>query len=299
MSNITNYSEIISPIEYNKIMNEEHLYISTSDDIIKEIIKKLSKNSKKEVVEIGCGPGRFSSKISLIKNISLSAIDIDLIFLEFAKKFDLTTNFIQSEIQEYRHTQKVDIFISQGLHHHIDKGKVTQKYLLNVFSQLNDNGVYILSDEFLPEYTSEKERNILSILWYSHIIASAKDSNYLYLAQEEAKTLLDDLFIQTKQHKNESHLTLILESAITINNLILCNEINKAKDLAISLLEDIHRNSDFSIDLSLLKSRGDFKICESVLKNEINLAGFEIKEKYRVGPEQDIGGMIVYILGKK
>ena len=47
-----------------------------------------------------------------------------------------------------------------------------------------------MSDEFIPEYENEDERNIKLTIWYAHVIANAIKQNYQYLAQEEAKTSL-------------------------------------------------------------------------------------------------------------
>ena len=51
-------------------------------------------------------------------------------------------------------------------------------------------------------------------------------------------------------------------------------------------------------DPTIVLSRGDFKICESVFSQEISPAGFSIDDKVRVGPPVEIGALVVYTLRK-
>ena len=178
----TNYSQIIGPEEYNSIINE-HLYITNVDNCIKNNIEEKSINSQKtlEVVELGCGPARLSQILAKIEKINLTCIDIDTNFLAYAQKIAPQQNFVMASAQEYVHNKPVDIFVSQGMHHHIPKGEQTQKYLKNVIQQLDSDGIYIIGDEFLPDYRNERERQINAIVWYSHIIGNALNKGYEYL----------------------------------------------------------------------------------------------------------------------
>ena len=99
----TNYSEIIKADEYNRIINDEHLYISDSDNFIFNFLKDKSDLCVLDVVELGCGPARLSQKLDLIKNLTLTGVDIDSTFLEFARDKKLKYNFINSDIATYKH----------------------------------------------------------------------------------------------------------------------------------------------------------------------------------------------------
>jgi len=296
------YSIIISPKEYNQIMTKQHLYIASSDNVIKNCIQKeVKKKHAKEVVEIGCGPGRVLVKTVRIKGINLSAVDHDPTFINYAKELVKGVHFTVSDIKKYKHHKPVDVFYSQGMHHHIERGEDVKLYLKNIYNQLKENGVYIISDEFLPNYDGEEERAIKATVWYAHIIANALKGNFKYLAQEEAKTYLDDLFESgtKKKSKTESQINLVIESVNKINNTAM-KDIEEAELLGKRLLEKLKQGKadEETKDKKLKLSRGDYKICDKEFRKTVERVGFKVEEVIRIGPKQDIGALVVYILRK-
>ncbi len=303
------YSKIISPEDYNRIITFEHLYISASDRVIKELIETYKPTDRTaEVVEIGCGPARILPLIAQISDIHLTGIDHDSEFVRYAQSeissLGDDVHVIQSDFISYIHPVKVDVFYSQGVHHHIGKGEPTKVYLSAVVSQLTKDGVYIVSDEFLPEYKDEKDRKLKAVIWYSHVIASAKRIGQEYLAQEEAKTLLDDLYEVEKagnELKSHEQIELVLRHCTTIDDFARSGEIKLANEKAarfldeLSLLENRNISGDNTIDLS----RGDYKISDSIFRKEMNQAGLEVIERRTIGPVDTIGGMAVYVTKPK
>jgi SAM-dependent methyltransferase len=300
------YSSIISSEDYNHLMTNEHLYINTADAYIERVIKEKAANKHLQVVELGCGPARVARFIAKLNNISLTAVDIDSVFCEYAKeiaiKNQLKMNIIRSDIDLFQHTQLVDIFYSQGFHHHVEKGKKTHKYLSNAYNQLAEGGYYILSDEFIPNYTNENERNIKLVIWYSHIIAHALKNNYTFLAIEEAKTLLDDLQESKNDQnlKSQEQLELVLSYVEKIDTKAK-NNILEAEAYATSFINDLDSLFNTKInelDPSMNLSRRDYKICDRVIREEAEKVGFIIKQVRSFGPIKTIGGMSIYILEK-
>ena len=298
------YSQIISPEDYNKIMSQEHLYISLGDRAIKEFIEEeVSNNKAKEVVELGCGPARIITLMSDIPDIKLTGIDHDASFIDHAKKAikirKLNINIKQADVVTYIHENLVDIFYSQGFHHHIKKGKHVELYLQNLHKQLKDGGVYILADEILAEYKNNAERLVNAVIWYSHIISSAKKSGFNYLAQEEAKTLLDDIN-ESNNIKTKEQIELVLNSADVINNIACSGDIKKVRSFTEGFLNKFQRsfNTTFQGDETLDLSRGDYKICESELVKEIEEQGFKLQKSKTFGPGKGIGSMSVYLFRK-
>jgi SAM-dependent methyltransferase len=128
------YSKIISPEEYNRIISFEHLYISASDRVIKELIEFYRpKERMAEVVEIGCGPARVLPLIARIEGIHLTGVDHDSVFLEYAKQLvkekSLPVDLINANITDWKLGKEIDICYSQGVHHHIGKKTDTKLYL--------------------------------------------------------------------------------------------------------------------------------------------------------------------------
>lgn len=298
------YSKIIRPVEYNQIVSNEHLYIASADKFMLKKIKGYAYLGA-EVVELGCGPARILPLIREIEGISLSGVDTDNEFLVYAQEImkNSNTRIICGDVETYQHDKKVDIFYSHGLHHHIAKGPKTQNYLKNIYNNLRNGGYYILVDEFIPDYETPQERELKIVIWYSHVIAHAIKHNHSYLAQEESKILLDDLY-EGRSHinfKNQEQIELILSYVGPIDQAACNNNLIKAEELSkefLSALENRHsliKHGDPTLDLS----RGDFKICDKVFKQEAKMAGFDIIDVKAFGPAETIGSVSIYTLRKE
>ena len=301
------YSSIINAERYNELMNNHHLYISESDQALVNFINSINPNRRLEVVELGCGPIRMARKLAKIPHIKLTAVDIDKNFCTYAKeaasKENLDLQIINDNVLSYQHGSEVDIFCSSGLHHHISKIK-TQQYLSNIYNQLSPNGYYILIDEFVPDYKNEDQRRLRLVIWYSHIIADAENNGHVFLAREEAKTLLDDLaegagandFIKTNEK-----LDLVKNFALQIDELSKQEFYVKAEIKAKEFLKSLellrYEKAD-SDDYSMLLSRRDFKICDRVLREEVSNVGFIVESVIAYGPIENVGGLVCYQLKK-
>lgn len=297
------YSKIINAEAYNNLMTNQHLYISTSDKYIFNFIQEVASSSPTvlEVVEVGCGPARVTKGMSKIKNINLKALDLDPDFISYANNILPDIKFFNQSIISFKNTVPVDIFYSQGFHHHLEKGALTESYLKNIYDQLNNGGYYIIGDEFIPNYKNEQDRELKIVIWYSHIIAHALKNNYDYLAQEEAKTLLDDINEgrSIKTIKNTQQIELVLKSVTEIDDAAKkdTSEAEKlARDFLFNLAGEAEKTEEN--DQTVVLSRGDYKICEEVFRNEIEKVGFKIINSKAFGPIDNIGAMVVYILQK-
>lgn len=205
INEVENYSELIDPISYHKIMRD-HLYIKKTDEKIYELILEEVKTSstKLNICEIGAGTGALTKLISKIKNINLIIIEIDINFYKLLKEeFEEYDNIliVNDDIINYKFDKKIDIFYSMGVHHHIRKGNVTSKYLSKIKNNLSERGIYILGDEFIPSYKNDKERTLNLIIWFSHIIENARIQRHNILAKEEARTLYYDI-LGIEDYKN-------------------------------------------------------------------------------------------------
>jgi len=299
------YSKIISASDYIRIVSEEHIYIACADHYLVDTIKdKTVQYNQAEVVELGCGPGRILPLLANIKNIKLTGVDHDVDFIEHAKKITnhLGVNIKLADVMTYKHNQAVRAFCSMGFHHHVPKGEPTEKYLLNIFSQLESGGYYILSDEFIPNYNTESEREIALIIWYSHVIADALKHDYNYLAEEESKTLLDDIYTGRSDNsiKTQRQIQLVMSKVSAINTAAEAKRMDTAKALSQELIREI--NVDFTSTLNdneiLDLSRGDYKICDQVLRKEVESVGFIVESVKSIGQIAHIGAMSIYTLKK-
>lgn len=305
------YSDIIEPSIYERLMTDQHLYIAASDRAVKRAIEKhLAERTRRRVLEIGCGPGRLTSSIATISDIDLKAFDHDPKFIEYARakasRESLQVIFNEGAAATFTDDRKpLDVCYSQGMHHHIEKGASTHAYLTNVREHLDDDGIFVLSDEFLPEYSDAPGRRLRTVVWHAHIIAHALEKEFTLLAQEEAKTLLDDLGDDgdTGNIKNRAQIDLVLERVGAINRAAWGNHKLRRNMLVTKFFEDLKslRNTEQSGDKSIDVSRGDYKICERVFKKEVEGAGFKVRNKDVFGQiklGRNIGGLVVYTLVK-
>jgi SAM-dependent methyltransferase len=307
MTNKTNiYSQIIDAESFCKIMTNEHLYIAQADQCIASIVEKLIKQrqslAKLNVVDIGCGPARMTRLIADNQDINLTGTDIDNDFLNYAKKLLPHVPFVNCSILDFKSTTSVDIFYSQGMHHHIAKGSETEAYLRNIHNQLVSGGHYIVGDEFIADYSSEDERDVRLVMWYSHIIGDALRHNYHYLAQEEAKTLLDDLHEGKDDNgiKTQDQIDIVLSHVGDIDSSARDGKIAEAMKLAKTLVDKIaaKHSTTQQEDKTIGLSRGDYKISPRMFVQEVEKARFKVVESKVFGPIEDVGAYIVYVLQK-
>ena len=302
------YSKIISPEEYNEIISRQHVYISASDKLIIDAINYYKPTDRiAEVVELGCGPARVLEQVAgVVNNIHLLGIDYDEAFLEYAKKLlenaPTQVDLVHADFTGWSSDKQIDIFYSQGVHHHIGKGQDLKTYLMKVYEILTNEGVYIVSDEFIPEYIDESARKVKAVIWYTHVIAAARRTHYDYLAQEEAKTLLDDLYESESDCgiKSSDQINLVLRSANELDSQSRAGDLEKSQELADKFLKKLGKlqSTTQTGDVTLDLSRGDYKICDSVFRKEVEESGFRILDRKTIGPVDTIGGMSVYILQK-
>lgn len=304
MSNPT-YSRIIAPIVYNRLM-EQHRYIPEADRYIVSLVRALARRQSEpmRVLEIGCGPARLLRKFDKVRNINLVGLDHDQNFVTAGERIiehqGGRATIICDDISTHRADKQYDIVVSQGMHHHIPKDDVPP-YLENVRQFLAPGGRYIIGDEFLAPYSNAQDRQIVAILWYSHIIASALSKKQSLLATEETKTLLDDLAMGEDNPKSQEQIDAVLNAVGDIDRSATRGNVDRARQLAQRLLNVVNKlaptsqNGDDRLDLS----RGDFKVSGQVFRQEVATAKFRVIDTQWFGPTDVSGAMGVYVLHKE
>lgn len=299
------YSSIIDPKAYNRLMTNQHLYIAGADKVICDELARLKESGARTFAELGCGPARLlrraASRLSLGSGEVLMGLDHDEAFLAYAAKVVARTRISLQKIDliDFGLAEPVDVFFSQGFHHHLAKGDVAS-HLQSVRRNLTSNGVYVLGDEFLPQYEDERERKVRAVIWYAHIIDHAAKNGHDLLAREEAKTLIDDLNEggDLTGIKTEQQIQAVLLAVGEINQLWKVN-LDHAKIKANDLLSSLAglRATPGYEDPSMTLSRGDFKIDEAHLLQEAFSAGFTGVQLIKaIGPYQRVGALVVYRL---
>jgi len=290
-----NYSQIISAKKYNKLMNLQHKYIATADRFIcTELFKIQADFDNITFLEVGGGPMRISFGLLQTlwdgnKPFDYTLIDIDEHFAKYSRRKvsreKLPIKIINGDINNYNLTNKINIAVSQGFHHHIDSG-----YLKHLKKILQKGGYYIISDEFLLDYSNEQERCENAVIWYSHIINNAISGGCEELAVEEAKTFLDDITVDKNfNSKSSETINLVLNTVNEIENS------SNQNNLVIDLLQKLDVNGPCSNDITMNLSRGDYKISNKKFEDQVVNLGFKIKNKIVVGDNRK-GNLTVYTL---
>ena len=200
-----------APDNYNELL-ELHRYIKEADQFILALLASLGLT---DLLEIGCGKGRFTRKLARL-GLEMTAVDPDAPAIGDAQTLLQglglhNVHLLPMDIADYRHPHKLRAIVSKGVHHHIPKAHVPA-YLASVRDMLTDDGVFIVGDEFLAPYKDEASRQVVAAMWYAHIIASALEESHNTLARVEARTLLDDLARGEENPKREPQISLILRT---------------------------------------------------------------------------------------
>lgn len=315
---IQDYGKTITPELYINAL-QGHPYIPQADQCILNVVKKhFYPNSEVRIIDLGCGPGRLTWRLAQSTNGGVMGLDISPDFIDYAKRtpinqlsriegwvrfncIDFAKDF-QNENSKWIDVRYglIDCIIMQGVMHHIH-GEDRAKFLQRSFDLLKPGGVLIIGDEFIKDYESEDERIMHVAKFYLHIIDEANKGGFDELAEEEAKNLIDDCFSGTKyagyasQHVFHS---IIYPYAKSINEMFYTRGsvggLNfEANNQICKMFEHIKRRTEHLTEASSEQNfnRGDYKVSINVFAEELSLYGFNLKEKYEIGPVQQLGGM--------
>jgi SAM-dependent methyltransferase len=182
---------------------EEHAYYQ---DMMEHMVELLREHREKEglsarVLELGAGTGISTKRLAAVDKLDITALEIDWACFHILKKnmglcAETMTNLQTKFTAKNEDSRKYDpagtfrlIFSSFSDHHiyFLDK----EKYLKNVRKNLDDNGLFIVGDEFLPEHdeTDAKARRDALETYHQHIISTARQAGYPMLVNLEERAL--------------------------------------------------------------------------------------------------------------
>lgn len=304
------YSKIIDAGNYTQGL-AEHPDIPQSDTgIIRIISEKLQRILDREfrVLDLGCGPGRITKSISenlhsiaVANNVNLSIIGLDVSegFISFARNYKNGENisYILADFLNYDFKEKFDVILMQGLFHHVsisDRRQWTEKCR----DILNNNGVIIIGDEFIPEYYSENERVLNAAGLYAYVVSYALQNNNKSLAEIESMNMVDDVCVGLPGagYSNDELIKFIQDTSLKIYTFVYEKGTSNIeyKNLVKMLVHKIKHDSEkISVNKRYNHNRGDYKI--SIAKQVEEFAKLKLKlERTQIyGPVKWFGGMAV------
>lgn len=118
--------------------------------------KKLFQFSRKEVLDLGCGTGRYS--IAIAKKNNVTAVDFNKQMLEIAekkaRKAGVKVNFERKDIIQFESNKKFDVIISMLVQDHIkDLDKVAQ-----VINNASKPGTEVFISNVSPDFEKVEEK---------------------------------------------------------------------------------------------------------------------------------------------
>ncbi len=151
-------SKTIGLKEYDQFMDKN----PTEQEYMIVAINNAYKDKKNlKILEIGPGTGRFTKKIiKYFPEANLQLIEPDKeCIIELKKLFSKNTNvnIIQSLAEEMVIDNNFDIVCMATSFHHIHY-KYKEIVLKKIFNLLSEGGFFVLSDNFIADYSEEKER---------------------------------------------------------------------------------------------------------------------------------------------
>jgi phospholipid N-methyltransferase len=151
-------SKTIGLEEYDQFMDQN----PTEQEYMVVAINKVYKDKKDlKILEIGPGTGRFTKKmIKYFPEVSFHLIEPDKeCIIELKKLFSMNENvtIIQNTAEEAVFNSNFDIICMATSFHHIHY-KHKEIVLKKIFNSLIADGFFVLSDNFIADYSNEEER---------------------------------------------------------------------------------------------------------------------------------------------
>lgn len=212
---VEKFEYVADPEIFHRYMRK-HLFIPDSDAAILTLVHNhlAALNVQNyRILEIGCGTGALTEKMIESGLCNITTIEPD----KMLSQFWLNRQDVQSRQGGSHQTisledfvsstedgaPKFDILISQGVHHHvptqllsdentIEDGNYRLTFLKTCRNLLGPEGIYIISDEFLVDYTDESSRRKNLDQWYRRVISTALAEGYYELADLEQGFWLND-----------------------------------------------------------------------------------------------------------
>lgn len=258
--------------DINALMREGHIYIGEVEELCIALVARHCKQFQghPSLLEIGCASGILAEKLAArIPKLTVSAHEDYAPFAErAAKRFDGTRITLHSG-QLGAVSSPVDLLLSAGAHHHLPSG-----YLNHARSLLKEGGVFVLADEFCPEYCTPEEMAELSRAKQIQIV-----NGYVLISDEEVATFEVDHVVPPRAQAMEVRRRKalwhwyrhVVDHAMEGGHVeVAVAELTSARDDLITGCDTEHKLSPF------------------IAERQLELAGFEIMAKHVFGPPADV-----------
>lgn len=157
---------------------------------IERIIKKQNKPIK--VLEYGSGPGLLAGTLIKNKNIrEYIVVEPERIFRKMTRKeTNGKVKIINEMAEEYKNEDHFDVIVATATYHHLFN---KPKAIRNFYNNLNDNGLLIIAEAFIPKYRFDKNYNPLNKIQFVENVLKYVSAQILAMPQPKAADIIDQI----------------------------------------------------------------------------------------------------------
>jgi SAM-dependent methyltransferase len=261
--------------DINILMRQGHVFIADVEQLCIELVEKHCKRLEHDtarqtsVLEIGCASGITSQQLAArLPATEVTAHEEYRAFAELAATRLRGTRVTLCTAPLATLTRSFDVMLSAGAHHHLPG-----EYLDEARRLLVDDGVFVLADEFCPEYCTAEERDHvrrapLIYLANGYVLTSTAE----VLAYGKDGTIPD----RARQMEARRRRALWHWYRFVVDEAMRGDHI----EVAIAELQSAH-------DDLVTGDAGEHKLAPCIVERQVALAGFQVARKHVLGPPDD------------
>jgi 2-polyprenyl-3-methyl-5-hydroxy-6-metoxy-1,4-benzoquinol methylase len=257
--------------DINVLMRQGHVYVADVERLYLELVEHHCRRRARpvRVLEVGCASGITSQRLAeLLPNAMITAQEEYAPFAELARErlagteVELHTGPIEALSGPF------DVILSGGAHHHLPSN-----YLGHMRALLKDDGVFVLADEFCPEYCTPEQRAHIAAAPLIHL---ANGYVLTSAAETEEYAKFRQLPARARQMEASRRRSLWHWYRYVIDEAMRGDHV----EVAIAELQSAH-------DDLITGEAMEHKLAPSILERQLALAGFRVVHKHVLGPVDD------------
>ncbi len=262
--------DVSKATDINILMRQGHVYVADVERLYLELVEQHCRRRKQpRVLEIGCASGISSQRLAeLLPGARIVAQEQYAPFAELARQRLKGTRVLLHEGSLEELSGSFDVIVSGGAHHHMPSG-----YLTHVRKLLSDSGVFVLADEFCPEYCSEEQLAHIAQAPLIHLANGFVLTSAGEVEDYEKHKLLPP---RARQMENRRRRALWHWYRYVVDEAMRGDHV----EVAIAELKSAH-------DDLITGEEMEHKLAPSILERQLALSGFSVLRKHVFGPEND------------